>query len=103
MHGHITARVALAVALTGLALPATSASASGAPVRIVYDSGRSGFDWGDAGIGAAAGAGLTLLGLGGALALTQRHTNPAADPPRPAANPGPPRSSAPTQNRTEGP
>ena len=31
-----------------------------------------GFDWGDAGIGAAAGFALAMLGLGGALAITRR-------------------------------
>jgi hypothetical protein len=32
----------------------------------------TGFDWGDAGIGAAGGVALALLGLGGALAISQR-------------------------------
>jgi hypothetical protein len=41
-----------------------------APVRI--QTPPSEFDWGDAGIGAAGGAALALLGLGGALVLSQR-------------------------------
>ncbi len=32
----------------------------------------SGFDWGDAGIGAAAGLAITMLGVGGALVVSQR-------------------------------
>jgi hypothetical protein len=32
----------------------------------------SGFDWGDAGIGAAGGIALAMLGLGGALIISQR-------------------------------
>ena len=40
-------------------------------------------------VGAAAGAGLTLLGLGGALAVSQRHTDLGAGPRRPGADRGP--------------
>ena len=39
------------------------------------------FDWGDAGIGAAGGLTLAMLGVGGGLALSQRHsrrTSPSA-------------------------
>ena len=39
-------------------------------VRMV--SGESGFDWGDAGIGAGAALGLALAGIGGTLLLAQR-------------------------------
>ena len=36
---------------------------------------QSGFDWGDAGIGAAGGLAISMLGLGGALVITsQRRT-----------------------------
>ena len=35
----------------------------------------TGFDWGDAGIGAAGGFALAMLGLGAALAISQRHAN----------------------------
>ena len=45
-------------------------SAQQAVVRI--QTPRSGFDWGDAGIGAAAGVALAMLGLGGALLITRR-------------------------------
>jgi hypothetical protein len=39
-------------------------------------SGTSGssFDWGDAAIGAAGGLVISVVGLGGALALSQRRT-----------------------------
>lgn len=85
MHQPITAITALAVALSGL-LQEASATASRVPVRIVHVSGGTGFDWGDAGIGAAAGAGITLLGLG-VLALSQRRTHQIAGPPRPEPDP----------------
>jgi hypothetical protein len=43
-----------------------------APERIVrVQTPNSGFDWGDAGIGAAGGLALAMLGLGGALAVSQ--------------------------------
>ena len=46
------------------------ASAQQAVVRI--QTPQSGFDWGDAGIGAAGGVALAMLGLGGALVITHR-------------------------------
>jgi hypothetical protein len=49
---------------------ATPASAPQAVVRI--QTPPSGFDWADAGIGAAAGLALAMIGLGGALAVSQR-------------------------------
>ena len=70
MHHPIAATVALALALAGISLPEAMASVSRVPGRIVYVSG-SGFDWGDAGIGAAGGVALALLGVGGALAISQ--------------------------------
>jgi hypothetical protein len=94
MHQSITATVALALALSGLSLPEASATVSRMPVRIVHVSGGAEFNWGDAGIGAAAGAGITLLGLGGALAVAQRHPHATAGPRRPEADPGSPRSAS---------
>ena len=41
-------------------------------VRVITPTG--GFDWGDAGIGAAAGVALLMIGLAGALAVSQRRT-----------------------------
>jgi hypothetical protein len=102
MHQPLTAITALAVALTGLSLPAASATASRVPVRIVYVSGGGGLDWGDAGIGAAAGAGITLLGVGGALTVSPRHTHPIKGPGRTGADRGSPRrASQSTQERRE--
>jgi hypothetical protein len=100
MHKPLTATVALALALTALAPAAAPATTSRVPVRIVYVSGHRGIDWGDAGIGAAAGAGITLLGLGGALAVSQRHPHPTAGRWARGAD-SPPRASQPTQKRTD--
>ena len=44
-------------------------------VRVLTPS--NGFDWGDAGIGAAGGLALSIIGLGGALAVSQRRTRRA--------------------------
>jgi hypothetical protein len=45
------------------------------PRRVVNASAPRGFDWGDAGIGAAGGLGLSMIVLGGGLAVTgtRRH------------------------------
>jgi hypothetical protein len=43
-------------------------------VRVTTPKAANGFDWGDAGIGAAAGVALSMIGLGGALAVSQRRT-----------------------------
>jgi hypothetical protein len=55
---------------------ATRASGSlSAPPTIVRVTARNtGFDWGDAGIGAAGGLALSMIGLGGTLAVSQ-HRN----------------------------
>ena len=50
----------------------TSVSAPATIVRISSPAG--GFDWGDAGIGAAGGFALSMIGIGGALVVTQRRT-----------------------------
>ena len=55
-------------------------------VRVITPN--SGFDWGDAGIGAAGGLALAMLGLGGTLALSHRtRATPTARQPRPANEP----------------
>jgi hypothetical protein len=41
------------------------------PPVIVRVTAPAGFDWGDAGIGAAGGIALSMVGLGGALAVSQ--------------------------------
>ena len=50
----------------------TPASAQQAVVRITTPP--NGFNWGDAGIGAAGGLALAMLGVGSALALSGRRT-----------------------------
>lgn len=48
---------------------------SAPPATIVRVSpGNGGFDWGDAGIGAAGGLALSMVALGGGLAVSQRRT-----------------------------
>ena len=59
----------LATALD-VAAAANKASAPQAVVRI--QTPQSGFDWGDAGIGAAGGIALSMIGLGGALGVSHR-------------------------------
>lgn len=55
--------------------PATSQAATPPPATIVRITAHtSGFDWGDAGIGAAGGLALSMVGLGGGLAVSQRRT-----------------------------
>jgi hypothetical protein len=49
---------------------ATPTGLSSTVVHVVSHDGR--FDWGDAGIGAAGGLGLALVGLGGAFAISQQ-------------------------------
>lgn len=42
------------------------------PIVHITTPPASGFDWGDAGIGAAGGLAITMLGVGGALLVSQR-------------------------------
>jgi hypothetical protein len=46
--------------------------ASTPAVIVRVSSAKSGFDWGDAGIGAAGALGLSLIGLAGGLAVSHR-------------------------------
>ena len=87
-----TARRALALACALLALTASTAAARPQRDYTAYSAGAtpapttvriyvpSGFDWGDAGIGAAAGVGISLTALGGALAVSRRrqHETPTS-------------------------
>jgi hypothetical protein len=54
--------------------PVGSAPASAAPTIVHVTAPGGGFDWGDAGIGAAGGLALSILGLGSALAVSDRRT-----------------------------
>jgi hypothetical protein len=49
----------------------TAAHATG-PTIVRITARDTGFDWGDAGIGAAGGLALSLIALGGGLAVSQR-------------------------------
>jgi hypothetical protein len=79
-HHRFKTTAAAALTLSALAVPAASAKLpapdpiykpSPTIVRISAPSSR-GFDWGDAGIGAAGGLALAMLGIGGGLAIAQR-------------------------------
>jgi hypothetical protein len=93
-HKHSTkAAVALALTLSALSPaaaaarldlnpPRSTSAASAAPTastvaptpraQIIRVTAPGGFDWGDAGIGAAGGLGLSLLALGGGAVVTRR-------------------------------
>jgi hypothetical protein len=61
--------------------PTTPSTANPATTIVRVLAPSHGFDWGDAGIGAAAGIALAFLGLGGALLILQRrarHTRASA-------------------------
>jgi hypothetical protein len=82
-HHHLKKASALALAL-GAIVPATATARPVGPdpsgasftlpqspvVRITTPA--SGFDWGDAGIGAAGGLALALLGVGGGLVISHQ-------------------------------
>ena len=59
----------LATAFDVAATAANKASAPQAVVRV--QTPENGFDWGDAGIGAVGGIALSMIGLGGVLAVSQ--------------------------------
>ena len=86
-----TARRALALACAALALAASTATAypqptagppatSETPTTIVQVPAATGFDWGDAGIGAAGAVALAMLGVGGALVISHRRPRRATTP-----------------------
>jgi hypothetical protein len=59
-------------------MQAAAQVANPSPPTIVRVTARNGgFDWGDAGIGAAGGLALSMVGLGGGLAVSQRRTRRA--------------------------
>ena len=55
-----------------VAQPASQPTAVQPAVQVVRVSASGGFDWGDAGIGAAGGLGLSMLGVAGSLGVTRR-------------------------------
>jgi hypothetical protein len=86
---HIKKATALALAL-GTTVPAAASAKPIGPdptpftvqtTPIVHVTvPASGFHWGDAGIGAAGGLAITLLGVGGALVFSQRGAGRRAGP-----------------------
>jgi len=75
--GHITAiALALGAIAPGGAAAANLEEVAGSPAQrapvLVEVSSGSGFDWGDAGIGAAAGLGVSMIVVGGGFARSQR-------------------------------
>ena len=58
-------------------IPTTAPSTTAAPIVVRVTSPSTGFDWGDAGIGAAGGIALSMVGLGGALAVSQNRARRA--------------------------
>ena len=52
--------------------PSGGASKAPTQVHVVAATSNPGFDWGDAGIGAGAAFALTMIGLGGAVLLSNR-------------------------------
>jgi hypothetical protein len=69
-----SARVDLNPGTAGATPPSTPAA------QIIRVTAPSGFDWGDAGIGAAGGFGLSMLALGGGLGIAQRRGRRYATP-----------------------
>jgi hypothetical protein len=87
----------LALALGAIAAPGAQArldlnptaaqdAASAAPaIRVVHVANSSGFDWGDAGIGAGGMAGLIAIGIGASLAGAGRRPRRSSPGPARAA------------------
>jgi hypothetical protein len=80
-------KTALALALAATAITPAAASArfdlnpprvhrAAPPVQVVDNSAGSGFDWGDAGIGAAGALGLSMLVVGGGVAIAGKRRGP---------------------------
>jgi hypothetical protein len=89
MSSHIKKALPLALALGALAPAAAQAKLdlapppqvgppSRPPARVVTSPAPAGFDWGDAGIGAAGGLGLSMVAVGGSLALVGRRRHATA-------------------------
>ena len=75
--------IAPAGALAKLDLTPTAATTTTSPqpaVQIVRVPAPGGFDWGDAGIGAAGGLGLSMLAIGGGLVIAQRRDRRPSGP-----------------------
>jgi hypothetical protein len=71
---------ATTIALGAIAAPAATAgsrdSNSGGRPAIVHIDSHGGFDWLDAGIGAAGGIALAIVGVGGSLVISHHRSHP---------------------------
>jgi hypothetical protein len=75
-HGsYVPAATGHAHALSPATAPSVTADKSPTISRVTAPS--RGFDWGDAGIGAAGGVALSMIGLGGALVVSGQRTRRA--------------------------
>jgi hypothetical protein len=61
-------------------IPRSATPAAPAPTVIHVAAPTGGFDWGDAGIGAAGGLAISMLGVGGALMISQRRVRRSSKP-----------------------
>jgi hypothetical protein len=98
-HHKLKPTLALALALGAIAPaaasarqelnpPPTTTTPSQPPVQIVRVSAPGGFDWGDAGIGAAGALGLSTLAIGSGLVIAgRRHQTPGTPEPEHRATP----------------
>jgi hypothetical protein len=78
-----SARVDLNSPPAGFAINSPPAGATQSPqpaVQVVRVPAPGGFDWGDAGIGAAGGLGLSMLAVGGGLVIAQRRERRSSRP-----------------------
>jgi hypothetical protein len=60
--------------------PAKTTQSPQPTAQIVRVPAPGGFDWGDAGIGAAGGLGLSMLAVGGGLVIAQRRERRSSGP-----------------------
>lgn len=61
--------------------PATATRATVPQAVVQVQTPKTGFDWGDAGIGAAGGLALAMLGVGGGLVLSHQRSGRTRDTP----------------------
>ena len=93
---HVKTAAALAVALAAISPSRSHSQTNRQPTRTTTTPSQAtpivrviapqnGFDWGDAGIGAAGGLALSMLGVGAALAISQRRTRDLNSPAAPTS------------------
>jgi hypothetical protein len=65
--------------------PASQPTAVQPAVQVIRVSAGGSFNWGDAGIGAAGGLGLSILGVAGSLGVTRRRDRRSGQSAQPAS------------------